>query len=96
MLVLLTYYFDDTPAAEADKSNFLINLGRLSVKHKFLSEGVVLAQIHAAVMEDFIKNLSADIPSLHLIISLGVRAGMGQVPTLYATPGILDSKDWHC
>ena len=96
MFVLLTYYFDDAPSAGADKSNFLLNLGRLSLKHKYLSEGVVLARFQETNLEKLVSDLSADTPTLHLIVSLGVLAGWENVPTIAATPGILDTKNWHC
>ena len=96
MFVLLTYYFDDAPSAGADKCNFLLNLGRLSLKHKFLAEGVVLAKFHLTSLETIVKDLSANTPTLHLIVSLGVLAGFENTPTIVSTPGILDTKDWHC
>lgn len=97
MFVLLNYYFDETTSENnTDKANFLLKLGRESLKHKFLSKGSILAQFERVDLETIVRELSDGISSLHLIAAIGMRNQWSNSPTIVATTGILDDKDWHC
>ena len=95
MFVLLAYYFNNE-APDTNKADFLLNLGRLSRKHKFLSDGLVMAQFERVDLDEIVKELSDGVPSLCLIVAEGVIHDQNKKPTIVATQGILDGKDWRC
>jgi len=55
-----------------------------------------MAQFERVDLDEIVKELSDGVPSLCLIAAEGVIHDQNKKPTIVATQGILDGKDWRC